>query len=211
MKSSVRPASGPPRASVSSTRTVVVPTASTRSAARIRSHAAALDLVALAVERCSSTTLDLQRPEGVEADVERDALDVEPRQQLRREVQPGGRRRGRPGLVRVHRLVALGIGERLGDVRRQRHLARRLAVQPHAPAALAEVLEQLDRPVVAGPPAAAASAARAPPTRRRRAARAAAPRRAARRSGSAPRSTRVSLTTASVPAASSAGRSRNRP
>ena len=38
-KSVVRPASGPPRASVSSTRTVVVPTASTRSAARIRSQA----------------------------------------------------------------------------------------------------------------------------------------------------------------------------
>ena len=55
----------------------------------------------------------------------------------------------------------------------------RLAVEPHAPAALAEMLEQLDRRRSDGPRAAAASAARAPPTRPRRAARAAAPRRAA--------------------------------
>ena len=46
----VRPESGPPCATVSSTRTVVVPTASTRSAASIRSHAAGADLVALAVQ-----------------------------------------------------------------------------------------------------------------------------------------------------------------
>ena len=40
MKSSVRPDKGPPRATVSSTRVVVVPTPSTRGAVRIRSHAA---------------------------------------------------------------------------------------------------------------------------------------------------------------------------
>ena len=60
---------------------------------------------------------------------------------------PAVGRRRRPGVPRVDGLVALRVGERLGDVRRQRRLARRLAVEPHAPAALAEMLEQLDRPV----------------------------------------------------------------
>src|SRR5262249_16929300 len=49
----------------------------------------------------------------------------------------------RARFTRVDRLVAVGIGERLGDVRRQGRLAGRLAVEPHAPSALAEVLEQL--------------------------------------------------------------------
>ena len=79
--------------------------------------------------------------------MERDVLDVEPAEQLGREVEPGGRRGGRAGLVGVDRLVAPGVGERLRDVRRQRRLAGRLAVEPQQPAALAEVLEQLDRPV----------------------------------------------------------------
>ena len=49
----MRPASGPPRASVSSTRTVVVPTASTRGAALMRSQAAGLsdeDVIDLLLE-----------------------------------------------------------------------------------------------------------------------------------------------------------------
>ena len=44
---------------------------------RIRSQAAALDAVALAVELVLGERLGGDRPEGVEADVERDALDVE--------------------------------------------------------------------------------------------------------------------------------------
>src|ERR687884_315334 len=59
-------------------------------------------------------------------------------------MQPRRRRRRRARLVRVDRLVALGIRQRLRDVRRQRRLARRLAVQSQAPTALAEMLEQLD-------------------------------------------------------------------
>ena len=79
MKSSVRPASGAPRASVSSTRTVVVPTASTRGAARIRSHAASGDLVALAVQPVLVEVVHGERAERVEADVQRHPLDVERR------------------------------------------------------------------------------------------------------------------------------------
>ena len=63
-----------------------------------------------------------------------------------------------PGLARVDRLVAGGIAERLRDVRRQRRLARGLAVEAEAPTALAEMLEQLDRPV----PAAGTQPARGP-------------------------------------------------
>ena len=64
-------------------------------------------------------------------------------------MQAGGGRRGRSGLPCVDRLVALGRVERLRDVRGQRRLARRLAVEPQPPASLAEVLEQLDRPIAA--------------------------------------------------------------
>ena len=110
--------------------------------------------VALAVEHVLVELVDGERPEGVEPDVERDALELEPRQQLGREVEAGGRRRRRAGLLGVDGLVALGVGERLGDVGRQRRLARRLAGEPEPPAALAEVLEQLDRTV--GPPRAEA-------------------------------------------------------
>ena len=78
--------------------------------------------------------------------MERDALDVEPREQLRREVEPG-RRRGRgAGVGGVDRLIAPRLRQRLVDVRRQRRLAVGLAVEPDAPAPLAERLEQLDRP-----------------------------------------------------------------
>src|SRR5213080_4020236 len=83
----------------------------------------------------------------VEADMERHPLDVEAAQDLLREVQ--SRRRGGGGarLERIHGLVALGIGEWLGDVRRQRRLPGGLAVQAQAPSSLADVLQQLDRPV----------------------------------------------------------------
>jgi hypothetical protein len=58
------------------------------------------------------------RTEGVEADVQRHTLDVQAPEHVLREVQPRGRRRRRPRLVRVHRLVALRVLERLVDVRR---------------------------------------------------------------------------------------------
>src|SRR5439155_1499299 len=48
--------------------------------------------------------------------------------------------------------------ERLGDVRRQRRDARRLALEAQPPAPLAEMLDQLDRPV---PPAGLQAARRA--------------------------------------------------
>ena len=129
-----------------------MPTARTRSAARIRSHVVRLHLVALAVDPVLLEPLLGHRPERVEPDVERDAARVEPREQLRREVQAGGRRRGRAHRARVDGLVAGGIGERLRDVRRQRRLARGLALETEAPAPLAEVLDQLDRPVPAAGP-----------------------------------------------------------
>jgi hypothetical protein len=74
--------------------------------------------------------VDRHGPEGVEADVERDALDVQLGQELRSEMEAGSRRRGRAFALRVDRLVALGIIERLGDVRRKRRLAGRIARQP---------------------------------------------------------------------------------
>jgi hypothetical protein len=84
----------------------------------------------------------------VEPDVQRHALHVQLREQAGREVEPGGGRRRGAGLVRIDRLVALRVGERLRDVRRQRRLAVRLRVeQPDAPPPLAEVLEHLHGPV----------------------------------------------------------------
>src|SRR5439155_26442865 len=47
----------------------------------------------------------------------------------------------------VHGLVTLGIDERLRDVRRKRRVTGGLAVQTEAPASLAQMLEQLHRPV----------------------------------------------------------------
>ena len=64
---------------------------------------------------------------------------------LGREVEPGGRRRGRARVARVDRLVALRVGQRLGDVRRERRLAVGLAVEPDEPASAAERLDELDR------------------------------------------------------------------
>jgi hypothetical protein len=81
------------------------------------------------------------RSERVEPDMKRHALDLESREELRCEVQAGGRRGRRTGFACVHRLVALWIGQRLDDVRRERRLSRGLAVQPEPPAPLAEMLE----------------------------------------------------------------------
>ena len=74
--------------------------------------------------------LNRDRTERVQADMERDALDLEPAEQLRREVQARGRRRGRALASRVDGLVALRVPERLRDVRRQRRLAGRLPFEP---------------------------------------------------------------------------------
>ena len=65
--------------------------------------------------------------ERVEADDELDGMDrgarrADARQQLGRQVQPGGRRGRRAGPGGVDRLVPLGSVEARGDVRRQRHL-----------------------------------------------------------------------------------------
>src|SRR5215211_2771062 len=88
-------------------------------------------------------------PERVEPDVERDALDVQPAEQLGREVEARRRSGGRAGLVGVDGLVALRVDERLRDVRRQRRLPAGLAVEPDEPAARAEVLDELDGAVAA--------------------------------------------------------------
>ena len=104
------------------------------------------DLVPLAVQLVLGQILDRDRPERVEPHVQRHPLDVQPREQLRCEVQARGRRRRRALLRGVDRLVPLGVGKRLGDVRRQRRLTRRLALEPQPPAPLAEMLDELDRP-----------------------------------------------------------------
>ena len=105
------------------------------------------DRVALAVQLVLLERGRRQRTERVQPHMERDPLDVEPAEQLRREMKPGGRGCGRAGFVRVDRLIAGRVGERLGDVRRQRRLTIRFAVEADAPAAVAEVLDQLHRAV----------------------------------------------------------------
>src|SRR4051794_9878975 len=99
-----------------------------------RSH-----LVPLAVDDVVLEPLLVHRAEGVEADMQRDALDVEWSEKLRREVQPGGRRRCRAGCARIHGLVAVGLVEPFRDVRRQRCLALWLPLEPQPPAAVAEM------------------------------------------------------------------------
>src|SRR5204862_227305 len=83
----------------------------------------------------------LEPPRGdgadcVEPDVQGHALDVQAPEELRREMEACGRRRGGAGIAGVDRLVALGILERSGDVGRQRSPAVRLPLEPQAPAAL---------------------------------------------------------------------------
>jgi hypothetical protein len=76
--------------------------------------------------------------------VKRHVLHVELTKQLRREVQPGRRRGRRPRLLRVDRLVSLGIVEPRPYVRGKRGLAGRVTSQPDEPAAAAERFQQLD-------------------------------------------------------------------
>src|SRR5204862_2914906 len=100
-------------------------------------------LVSLAVQLVLGEILDRHGPERVEPDVQGHALDVESRNELRREVQSGRRRSGRAGFVCVHRLVPRQVVQRLDDVGRQWRLPCRLAVEADSPTAGAEVLEQL--------------------------------------------------------------------
>ena len=59
-------------------------------------------------------------------------------------MQAGGRRSRGTDRVSVHGLIALGLGERLVDVRRKRRLPGRLAVELEDPPALPERLDELD-------------------------------------------------------------------
>ena len=115
----------------------------------------------------------VQRPERVEPDVERDALDVEPREQLRREVEPGRRRGGRARLARrrpsgsargrraARGCTAAAAARRAGSPSRRTASARRRATRAARRPAVASS--------VSPPPAAGATDGRAPPRRRRRA------------------------------------------
>src|SRR6266851_5772389 len=105
--------------------------------------------IPLAVDRVLLEPLGRDGPKRVEADVQRHALDLELREELRREVESRRRRSRRPGLLGVDRLVAIRIVERSGDVRRQRCRAVGLTGEPQPPASLPEMLEQLDRSVPA--------------------------------------------------------------
>ena len=74
--------------------------------------------------------VDRDRTEGVEPDDQLDRFDARScgaagTEHVVGQVQAGGRRRGGRGPPREHRLVSLGIGQRLGDVGRQRHLPPR--------------------------------------------------------------------------------------
>ena len=186
-RASVRPASGAPRASVSSTRTVVVPTARTRSARADPLPRLRRDRVRSPCSRCSarSSTATGRNVSSPTCSVTRSTSSRASSSGVK--CRPAVGAAAEPASPRVDRLVPLGIGERLGDVRRQRRLARRLALEANAPAPLAEVLEQLDGAVAAGPACSRrVGRASASQTRRRRSARAAGPRPSAARSGSAP-------------------------
>ena len=115
----------------------------------IRSQASRLDLVALTVQLMLVEVLDGNGTERVESDVQSHTFDIQAGEHLLGEVQTCRRRGCRARLARVHGLVTRRVGERLGDVRRQRRLSGRLAVQAKPPPSFAEVLEQLDRPVAA--------------------------------------------------------------
>src|SRR3954454_15607614 len=103
-----------------------------------------VDLVALAVDVVLLDRLCLKRPERVETDVQRHPLDVQLREQPRREVQARRRRRRGAGIAREDGLVAPCVRERLGDVWGGRRNPVRIAVEADTPPPCAEVLEQLD-------------------------------------------------------------------
>ena len=80
-------------------------------------------------------------------------------------MEAGGWRGRRTGDLAVDRLISLGLGERLVDVRRKRRFARRLAVELEDPPALAERLDELDgTESLTGAQAARRASQRFPPT-----------------------------------------------
>ena len=127
--------------------------------------------VGLAVQRVVGEIVHGHGPERVEADAERH-LDhlvaaAQPLQQGRREVQACGGSGGRPRVAGIHGLVALRVGERRSDVRRERHLshaveghsygawprlsgARPLDVWPHQQAAVVQAPLDGDRELAGG-------------------------------------------------------------
>ena len=126
--SSVRPLSDPVAAADSRARTLVVPTATTRRASRHARPRRLGHAVALAVHAVIERVGLADRLERVEPDDELDRVDggadgCDARQQLRRQVEAGGRRGGRARLLGVHGLVAVRTFEARRDVRRQGHLA----------------------------------------------------------------------------------------
>jgi hypothetical protein len=109
------------------------------------------DLVRLLLHRVILDAVHSHRLERAVADVQRDLRDLDAarhqrRQQRGREMQPCCRRRHRPALARVHRLIPIAIRVPVVtlDVRRQRHVANRvdrighrraiLGPQPNQPA-----------------------------------------------------------------------------
>ena len=87
-----------------------------------------------------------QRTERVEADVQRHPRGVEQLDKRGREVQACRGRGCGARDVAVHGLVPLPVSERLVDVRGERRLAVRLALELHGPTTAAERLDELHRP-----------------------------------------------------------------
>src|SRR5207244_1450158 len=99
----------------------------------------------LPVHRVRLELVSAHGPERVQADVERDLLDVQASKQLLREVQARRRRRRGAFVTRIQGLVAPGVAKRLVDVGRERRLAVGPAREPQPPAPIAEGLEEFDR------------------------------------------------------------------
>ena len=131
---SVRPASSPVRATVSSTRTLVVPRRAHAPQPGFASRAEPEPDSALRVGRAPRASPQ-SAAERVETDVQRHPLRLRAASRSsRREMETGSRRRRRSRLVRVHRLISAGVAERLVDVGRQRYLAPRHRLEAHLPA-----------------------------------------------------------------------------
>ncbi len=114
------------------------------------------DLEPLAMDAVLVDEVALERPERVQADVQRDrrtpdAGGRESFEQARREMEPGGRRGGGARWPRVDGLVPLCRGAAVVDVGRQRQLTGiahdfvRVAVDAHRARSVAEPLPHLDR------------------------------------------------------------------
>lgn len=107
---------------------------------RIRIHP-----VALSVEIVLFEPRGRHGTKGVEADVKRDAHRIEALEEPRCEMKAGGRSGRRPRPARIDGLVSGGVPQRLDNVRRERSLARRLALKSEEPTTVPERLEELHR------------------------------------------------------------------